>query len=113
MVKRDEFESWDSKKQRKYAERMYSIVRKELLSELRDMGIFRDATGSLLTETHHCWERSHCPLWWIFQKENMLPISSAAHYAIHNFSKDQYTEDVKRIADQAEKRRNLVIQLDK
>lgn len=109
MVQRSEFELWDSKRQRKYAKRMYLVVRKSLLDERRENGIYRDRTGGLETEVHHCWERSHCPLWWTFQRENMLPISPQAHYAIHNFSKDQYTPEVKYIADMAEQIKQEII----
>jgi hypothetical protein len=80
---RQEFESLPSHIQRKYAEREYSKVSKALLKDCRENGIFSDDFG-LLVETHHCWSRAHCPLWYVFQRENLWPISKELHKIIHD-----------------------------
>jgi hypothetical protein len=80
---RQEFESLPSHIQRKYAEREYSKVSKKMLKEFENQGIFWDDFG-VLAETHHCWSRAHCPLWLIFQKENLFPISKELHRIIHD-----------------------------
>ena len=109
MITRTEFESWPVAKQKKYANVMYPKVRKEVLTDCADSGRFRDATGSLIVDTHHCWARAHCSYWWYFQAANLLPISHEAHYAIHNIPKENYSEAIKIMADKAETIKQAVL----
>jgi hypothetical protein len=70
------------KNKRAYAERQYHVVSAMLMAELRENGVFSDGYGRI-TEVHHIWMRSHCPLWYIFQPENLYPISAELHQVIH------------------------------
>ncbi len=54
-----------------------------MLKECRENGPYSDPFG-VFTETHHCWSRAKCPLWLIFQKENLWPISKELHKIIHD-----------------------------
>lgn len=78
---RSDFESLPSRKQRIYAERQYAIVSAMIFTECRENGIFSDDFGQL-SEIHHAWHRSHAPLWYLFQKENMFPISHDFHIGV-------------------------------
>jgi hypothetical protein len=80
---RNEFESLPSREQRKVAEREYKAMSALIFAECKENGIFSDIGGQL-TEIHHIWSRAKCPLWYVFQKENLMPISQALHFAIHN-----------------------------
>jgi hypothetical protein len=82
-MNRAEFESLPSHAQRKYAEKEYWKVSRAMLKECRENGPYSDPFG-VIVETHHCWSRAKCPLWFIFQKENLWPISKELHYVIHN-----------------------------
>ena len=75
-----------------------------MLKEFRDNGIYSDVFGAL-TETHHCWERAHCPLWYIFQKENLWPISKELHKIIHNKAPSDMTPLEKKYYDAIQKRK--------
>jgi len=105
MLDRDTFESWHSKKQRSYAERMYSVVRKEVLEDFRDAGQWRDKTGGVREVTHHCWEKGMggaIPLWYYFQKDNLIPWSDGMHKTFHDVSRDKWTDAQKWEAELAE-----------
>lgn len=80
---RTEFESLPSHIQRKYAEKEYWKVSRAMLKECRENGPYSDPFG-VIVETHHCWPRSKCPLWMIFQRENLWPISKELHRIIHD-----------------------------
>lgn len=108
MVHRDEFESWSSAKQKKYAKIRYKAVRKELLQDCLENGKFRDDTGGLISETHHCYSRAQSSLWWYFQRENLLPVSAETHYALHNIPANKWTESVRSMARKAEEIRKAI-----
>jgi len=86
---REQFESLPNR--RKVAEREYKTVSAMIFAECREKEIFSDIGGQL-TEIHHIWSKAHCPLWYIFQKENLVAISQRLHYAIHNRAYSDMTE---------------------
>jgi len=81
-MNRTDFESLSSREQRKVAEREYKAMSALIFAECREQGKFSDSYGAL-SEIHHAWARSHVPLWYKFQRENMFPISQWLHYTIH------------------------------
>jgi len=103
-MNRSEFQSLPSHIQRKYAEREYWKVSKKILKEFRDEGAFRDDFG-VIVETHHCWSRAHCPLWLIFQKENLFPISKELHRIIHDKAPSKMTPLEKQYYDAIQKQK--------
>ena len=80
MVSREEFESWPTKKQRSYIARIYPIVCKEWKEELMDADLYRcPECGNRADSFHHIWKKSHSPLWFQFQTDNLLPVCSNCH----------------------------------
>ena len=90
-MERDQFEAMPGRQRRIFAEREYLRVAKKLLAELHERDVYHDHLG-LLCETHHLWSRSLCPLWYIFQRENLRPISNPLHRIIHTRSPSNMLE---------------------
>lgn len=83
-LKREDFEAWSSKKQKAYANSAYLAVKKIYLEELMDgETYFCHLCGGILTQMHHMWYRSGCPLWYYFQKKNLFPLCNCCHDKEH------------------------------
>ena len=112
MIDRNEFESLGNYgrhqiSKRDYAERQYRAVSAILFYENQERGNLFDEYGKM-TEVHHPWPRAHCPLWFVFQRENMRTISPELHYAIHNLPLDKMDETQRAYVEEfAEIRRQL------
>ncbi len=46
-----------------------------------------------VSDPHHIWPRSQCPLWYVFQKENIRFICRECHRAIHDSGLKVFTEE--------------------
>jgi hypothetical protein len=90
---RQEFESLSSREQRKVAEREYKSMSALIFSECKENGIFSDIFGQF-SDIHHIWCRSQCPLWYVFQRENLVPISSRLHFIIHFYAPSDWNPKV-------------------
>lgn len=82
-MERAEFECLPSSKQKLVASQAYVMVSRKLMKETHDQDIYFDLGGKL-TETHHIWPRSHCPIWYTFNEDNLIPISGQLHYTVHS-----------------------------
>jgi len=87
---RQDFESLSSREQRKVAEREYKTISAIIFAECRENEIFSDIGGQL-SEIHHIWSRAQCPKWYVFQRENLVPISSSLHFIIHYYAPSDMT----------------------
>jgi hypothetical protein len=91
----------NTKRKRAFADKQYRVISHMKFLELRENGIYYDEFGPL-TEIHHVWERSHCPLWYTFQPENMVAVSRELHHAIHNVAPSDMTSDIREYYDEFE-----------
>ena len=94
---RAEFEILPRKTQKKLAKQLYTTVRKEIINDHWEAeNAYQD--GELRTQTHHCWEKGMggaIPLWYYFQKDNLLFWSLTYHHYYHFMPKNKWTKKMK------------------